>query len=117
MAEKTVKGYRFRLMIGLPVMVMCFTLAAGFLPLGFLAMTMRDVAHTSDLQAVLQNLRISVLLITLAATSLAFAIARYIVQPIEQITQEITELAAQQQLTLGTGNSSDEIQALSRIYN
>ena len=104
-------------MIGLPVMVMCFTLAAGFLPLGFLTITMREVAHTSDLKAVIQNLRISVLLITLAATSLAFAIATYIVRPIEQITRELTELAAQQQLTVTTGNSADEIQALSRIYN
>jgi two-component system sensor histidine kinase PilS (NtrC family) len=116
MAEKTAKGYRFRLMLGLPVMVMCFTLAAGFLPLGFLTVTMRDVSHTSDLLAVLPNLRISVLLITLAATSLAFAIATYIVRPIEQITQEITELAAQQQLNISSVNSSDEIQALSQIY-
>jgi len=101
-------------MIALPVMVMCFTLAAGFLPLGILTGAMKDLNAATDLAPVLQNLRIAVLFITLAATSLAIAIASYIVRPIEQITQEIAELTHH---GLSTGDTSNEIEALSRIYN
>src|SRR5213595_3825555 len=100
MTNKIAIGYRLRLMIGLPVMVMCFTLAAGFLPLGILSRTLKDVSPGVDLSAVLQNLRLSVLLITLAATSLALAIASYIVRPIERITDEIAELAEQGHISI-----------------
>jgi PAS domain S-box-containing protein len=95
-------------MLALPVMVMCFTLAAGFLPLGILSGTLKDLGKTADLQ----NLRIAVLFLTLAATSLAVAIAAYIVRPIEQITQEIAELTHH-----GAGDTSNEIEALTRIYH
>jgi PAS domain S-box-containing protein len=114
MSNKTARSYRFRLMIALPVMVMCFTLAAGFFPLGILSGTLKDINPETDVSAVLQNLRIAVLFITLAATSLAIAIASYIVRPIEQITQEIAELT---QHGMPSGDTSNEIEALSRIYS
>jgi nitrogen-specific signal transduction histidine kinase len=110
---KTARSYRFRLMIALPVMVMCFTLAAGFLPLGILNSSVKELTQPADLAPVIQNLRIAVLFITLAATSLAIAIASYIVRPIEQITQEIAELTHH---GMGSVDTSNEIEALTRIY-
>jgi nitrogen-specific signal transduction histidine kinase len=120
MPNTTARSYRFRLMIALPVMVLCFTLAAGFLPLGILSSSVNDLSKTmgpemtpviQNLRVHIQNLRIAVLFITLAATSLAVAIASYIVRPIEQITQEIAEL------THGISSGDNEIEALTRIYN
>jgi PAS domain S-box-containing protein len=101
-------------MIALPVMVMCFTLAAGFLPLGILSSALKELPNAGELTPVIVNLRIAVLFITLAATSLAVAIASYIVRPIEQITQEIAELTHH---GLPSGDTSNEIEALSRIYS
>jgi nitrogen-specific signal transduction histidine kinase len=114
--KTTARSYRFRLMIALPVMVMCFTLAAGFLPLGILSSSMKELGNNAaeEVAPVIQNLRIAVLFITLAATSLAIAIASYIVKPIEQITQEIAELTHH---GVSTGDTSNEIEALSRIYS
>src|SRR5438128_11926067 len=109
MSTKTASSYRFRLMLALPVMVMCFTLAARFLPLGILSSTLKDMGKSADLQ----NLRIALLFLTLAATSLAVAIAAYIVRRIEQITQEIAELTHH---GMTGGDTSNEIEALTRIY-
>jgi len=95
MAHRTAKAYRLRLVIGLPVMVLCFTLATGFLPIGMLRSTLKDISPSNELTGVFQNLQISVLLIALAATSLAAAIAYYIVRPIEHITEDILALAEQ----------------------
>lgn len=120
MSKRTPRGYRFRLMLGLPVMVLCFTLAAGFLSIGILKSAIHDVEIPADLASKLsgsvQNMQITVLLIALAATSLTVAIAAYIVRPIELIIRDITELAEQRDVSLLEGDTSNEIEALTRIY-
>src|SRR5580692_6393990 len=108
--------YRFRLAIGLPLFVICFTLAAGFLPLGMLdRVPLQPEVHTLIL-----NLKVGVLLITLVAAILAILISRYIIKPVETITKEIEDLS-ELHGNEGSGRvdeskMDDEIDRLSKLY-
>jgi PAS domain S-box-containing protein len=111
--------YRFRLRIGLPLVVICFTLAAGFFPLGMLDYNLTRVDRPIELRSVILNLRIAVLAITLVATTLAVLISLHIVRPVERMIKEMEDLADKPE----RGNSGeeirtgDEIDRLSRLYN
>ena len=88
--------YRFRLTIGLPLVVVCFTLAAGFLPLGMIAYSLGRVERPFDLRNLIFNLRLTVLALAVVATVLSIMMSRYIVRPIEQLSEEMEELAARE---------------------
>lgn len=107
--------YRFRLIIGLPLVVICFTLAAGFLPLGMFD----SVQLSPDLRALVLNLKLAVLVITLVAAILAIMISFYIVRPIERITKEMEEFGERRERegTLDERQMDDEIDRLSKLYN
>ena len=57
---KSTGSYRFRLTIGLPLVVACFTLAAVFLPLGMIAYSVGRVERPFDLINLIFNFRITV---------------------------------------------------------
>ena len=83
--------YKFRLVIALPLFVICFTLAAGFYPLGKLdAMPLSFEVHSAIL-----SLKVAVLFISVVAAMLAVMISRYIVKPIETIIKQMEELSVQ----------------------
>jgi two-component system sensor histidine kinase PilS (NtrC family) len=108
--------YRFRLAIGLPLFVICFTLAAGFLPLGMLdRVPLQPEVHTLIL-----NLKVGVLLITLVAAILAILISRYIIKPVETITKEIEDLSErhgnEDSGRVDESKMNDEIDRLSKLY-
>ena len=100
-------------MLGVPVVVTCFTLAAGFLPLNWIE---SRLDRPDDLRPLILNLKVAVLFITLMASSIAFAISRYIIAPVEQVIGGIRELNS------GLTNQEpqiedDEITSLSNLYN
>src|SRR5437867_13263981 len=88
--------YRFRLTIGLPLVVICFTLAAGFLPLGLMDYNIRHIDRPYDLSGTIFPLKVAVLGIAAVAAVLSILMARYIVRPIEKLTQEMERMAAEQ---------------------
>ncbi len=107
--------YRFRLIVGLPLVVICFTLAAGFLPLG-----MFDYVDLSpELRALVLNLKLAVLVITIVAATLTIMISKYIVNPIERIINEMEDLGARQdpEHPREEVRVDDEIDRLSKLYN
>ncbi len=86
MTEKRMNSgqrYRFRLLIGLPLVVICFTLAAGLFPLGMIDYNLPRIERAYDLRSLVLDLRIAVLAITLVATTLVIMISIYIVRPVE----------------------------------
>src|SRR5437879_1835149 len=113
--------YRFRLTIGLPLVVVCFTLAAGFLPLGMIAYSIGRVERPYDLRNLIFNLRLAVLALAIVATVLAVMVSRYIVRPIEKVIEEMEGVAARKR---GESNgdrqeirqTNDEIDRLSKLY-
>ena len=113
--------YRFRLTIGLPLVVVCFTLAAGFLPLGMIAYSLGRVERPFDLRNLIFNLRITVLAIAAVAAVLSVMMSRYIVRPIEKIIQGMEEMAAGKRNESNGGRqenrqTNDEIDRLSKLY-
>src|SRR5437016_4719089 len=113
--------YRFRLTIGLPLVVICFTLAAGFLPLGLIDYDIRHIGRIYDLEGSIFSLKIAVLGITVVAGVLSILMSKYIVRPIERMSQEIEKLAAAQGKPIGgdpvqDGRTDDEIDRLSKAY-
>ncbi len=111
--------YRFRLIIGLPLVVICFTLAAGFFPLGMLDY----VQLTPDLRSLVLNLKLAVLLIALVAAAVSVMMTTYIVRPVERIINEIEELPGRRDRDNESDDRSedrrmdDEIDGLSKLYN
>ena len=112
----TKSRYRFRLILGLPVVVACFTLAAGFLPLNILDSQIALVEGGEELAPLLINLKVAALFIALVASGIAFAISRYIIAPVEEIIGGMRELspnASSQDAQM----ANDEISSLSNLYN
>jgi PAS domain S-box-containing protein len=110
--------YRFRLTIGLPLVVICFTLAAGFLPIGMLDYSLSRVDRPIDLRPLILDLRIAVLLISLVASVLAVLISRHIVRPVERIIAEMEGFSGPPEREGSTDKSTDdEIDKLSKLYN
>src|SRR6266852_3882291 len=60
------KKYRFRLVIGLPLVVICFTVAAGSFPNGMIDYNLTRVERPFDLKPLLLSLKITVLALTTA---------------------------------------------------
>jgi PAS domain S-box-containing protein len=112
--------YRFRLTIGLPLVVICFTLAAGFLPLGLIDYHLGKVERIFDLRNLVFHLKIAVLGLALLAAILSIMMSRYIVRPIESLIHEIEELAAQRKEPDDNHQeiqrTDDEIDRLSKLY-
>src|SRR3989442_13597852 len=111
--------YRFRLRIGLPLVVICFTLAAGLFPLGMLDYNLTRVDRPIELRSVILNLRVAVLAITFVATTLAVLISLHILRPVERIIKEMEDLAEKPgpEDNDDYGGKGDEIDRLSRLYN
>src|SRR5438105_11133357 len=86
--------YRFRLTIGLPLVIICFTLAAGFLPLGMIDYNLGRVERPFELRNLIFDLRIAVLGIAVVAGVLSVMMSTYIVRPIENLMNEMEALAA-----------------------
>ena len=108
--------YRFRLMLGIPLVVICFTLAAGFLPLGMIESTLGRYERPIDLKPLLTDLKLVALVIAFVAAGIALAIARYILEPVEQMIGGMRELRpASESGELQTDD--DEITSLSNLYN
>ena len=103
-------------MLGIPLVVACFTLAAGFLPIGMIEAGIVRIDSPDDLRPLIMTLKVAVLLIALVASATALAISRYIVGPLEQMIGEIRDLrqdpASEDVLT-----ADDEITSLSNLYN
>ena len=116
------KKYRFRLVIGLPLVVICFTVAAGYFPIGMIDYYLTRVERPFELKPLLLSLKITVLVITLVATALAIMISMYIVRPVERIIQEMESLAGESENKGSNGDdqkepqTDDEIDRLSRLY-
>src|SRR5579883_1753602 len=105
--------YRFRIIIGLPLFVICFMLAAGFLPLGVLD----NARLTPEIHSEILTLKIAVLLITLAGTALAVMISRYITKPVEAIIREMEEISGRRDRDeAGEPRTDDEIDRLAKLY-
>src|SRR5947209_12819694 len=113
--------YRLRLTVGLPLVVVCFTLAAGFLPLGMIAYSLGRVERPFDLRNLILNLRVTVLVIAIVATVLSVMVSRYIVGPIEKLIEEMEAVAARNRNESNgdrqeNRQTNDEIDRLSRLY-
>src|SRR5437879_1608601 len=114
--------YRFRLTIGLPLVVICFTLAAGFLPLGMIENSIAHLDRVFDLRNELFPLKIAVLAITAVAAVLSIMMSKYIVGPIERLSQQMEQLGpAETKEESGSGGepkdrTNDEIDRLSKLY-
>lgn len=111
--------YRFRLMVAIPLIVACFTLAAGFFPLNIIEYNI-GTGRVVDMPSLLRNLKVAVLLICLAAVGLAIMISRYIIRPVERMIGGMREIS----LELSSGEDSntddtadDEITSLANLYN
>ncbi len=110
--------YRFRLTIGLPLVVICFTLAAGFLPIGLFDYNLSRVERPIELRPLILDLRLAVLLISLVAAALAILISRHIVQPVERMIAEMEGFTGASERQPSTGpTTGDEIDKLSKVYN
>jgi hypothetical protein len=72
-------------MLGIPLVVACFTLAAGFLPIGMIEAGLRRTGDLANMRPLINDLKIAVLLIAFVASATALAISRYIVGPLEQM--------------------------------
>ena len=103
-------------MLGIPLVVACFTLAAGFLPIGMIETGLVRIDGADSLKPMIINLKIAVLLIALVASATALAISRYIVGPLEQMIGEIRELR-QDPASDDEQTADDEITSLSNLYN
>src|SRR5579862_2535991 len=112
--------YRFRLTIALPLVVVCFTLAAGFLPLGMIDYSIAHVERVFEVRNLVFHLKLVELGIAAAAAILSIMMSNYIVRPIEKLTKEIENLGPvnQQSGKAGeaAGRTDDEIDRLSRLY-
>src|SRR5690242_20275400 len=95
-------SYRFRLTIGLPLVVICFTLAAGFLPLDSMDYSLRHMERAYDLAGSIFPLKLAVLGIAAVAGVLSILMAKYIVRPIENMTGEMERLASAQGRPIGS---------------
>lgn len=110
--------YRFRLLVGLPLVVICFTLAAGFLPLGMFDFRLSQVERPSELKSLVLNLKIAVLAITFVATTLAVLISLHIVRPVERIIREMEDISEEHgDNGIANRQVGDEIDRLSKLYN
>jgi PAS domain S-box-containing protein len=111
--------YRFRLTIGLPLVVVCFTLAAGFLPLGMIDYSITHVVRVFEVRNLVFHLKIVELGLAAVAAILSVMMSKYIVRPIEKLTQEMEELGPVRQNSGNAGAESqtdDEIDRLSKLY-
>src|SRR6267142_2668035 len=114
---KSGQKYRFRLRIGLPLVVICFTLAAGLFPLGMLDYNLTRVDRPIELRSVIVDLRVAVLAITVVATTLAVLISLHILRPVERMIKEMEDLADKPGGEDNGEGTGDEIDRLSRLYN
>ena len=112
----TKSKYRFRLILAIPIVVACFTLAAGFLPLNLIESEIASLRGGEELAPLLVNLKIVALFIALIASGLAFAISRYIIAPVEEIIGGMRELNPNVS-SQDTRMDDDEITSLSNLYN
>jgi PAS domain S-box-containing protein len=113
--------YRFRLTIGLPLVAICFTLAAGFLPLGLIDYNLGRVERPFDLRNLIFDLKIAVLGISIVAAVLSVMMSSYIVRPIERLMNEMEAIGASKRDGSGSdqpgdGKTDDEIDRLSKLY-
>src|SRR5579883_2964765 len=112
--------YRFRLTIALPLVVVCFTLAAGFLPLGMIDYSIAHVDRIFEVRDLVFRLKLVELVIAAAAAALSIMISNYIVRPIERLTTEIEKLGPVTEQSAGAqepeGRTDDEIDRLSKLY-
>lgn len=105
--------YRFRLIVGLPLFVICFMLAAGLLPLGMLS----SGQLTPEIRSQIVDMKLAVLLITLVATTLAIMISRYITKPVEAIIREMEEIGGRPgRDEANEPRTDDEIDRLAKVY-
>jgi PAS domain S-box-containing protein len=109
--------YRFRLVLALPLVVVCFTLAAGFLPLGMFDVNLSRVKSINELRPVILNLKIVVLFITILAAAVAIGISLYIVRPLERMIGQMLEMADANDQHLPEKRTNDEIDRLAQLYN
>ncbi len=115
---RTSKGkYRFRLVLALPLVVVCFTLAAGFLPLGMFDVNLARTKSLEELRSLILNLKIVVLIITVMAACIAVSIALYIVRPLERMIGEMSEVAGTANDETNERQTNDEIDRLAQLYN
>jgi len=117
MARTSKAKYRFRLVLALPLVVLCFTLAAGFLPVGMFDVNLERAKSPEDLRTLILNLKIVVLLIAIAAASIAVSIALYIVRPLERMIGELSDVAGPGHNENNELRTNDEIDRLARLYN
>src|SRR5436190_6698816 len=117
MARTSKAQYRFRLVLALPLVVLCFTLAAGFLPVGMFDVNLARAKSSEDLRTLILNLKIVVLLIAIAAASIAVSIALYIVRPLERMIGELSDVAGPGHNENNELWTNDEIYRLARLYN
>jgi PAS domain S-box-containing protein len=113
--------YRFRLTIGLPLVVICFTLAAGFLPLGMIDYNIGRVERPFELKNLVFDLRVAELAIAIVAAVLSVMMSSYIVRPIEKLIQEMEEMAGHKRNDSNedsqqNATTNDEIDRLSKLY-
>ncbi len=99
--------------------MICFTLAAGMLPLGMFDYSLSRVDRPIELRSLILNLRIAVLVISLVATAIAVLISFYIVRPVERIIKEMEEFIERPSRDNITEDRqmNDEIDRLSKLYN
>src|SRR5438132_3467073 len=115
---RTSKGtYRFRLVLALPLVVVCFTLAAGFLPLGMFDVNVARAKSPDELRSLILNLKIVVLAITIIAAWIAVSISLYIVRPLERMIGEMSEVAGPGNNQSNERRTNDEIDRLAQLYN
>ena len=112
----TKSRYRFRLTLGIPLVVICFTLAAGFFPLGMIESTLGRYERPIDLKPFLTDLKVVALLIAFVATGIAVAISRHILEPVEQMIGGLRELRPDSE-SGELQTADDEITSLSNLYN
>jgi PAS domain S-box-containing protein len=99
--------YRFRLKFALPIVVACFTLAAGLLPLGMIE---------SEIRSQVGSLRMVVVLMAFAATALTVAITSYILEPVQRIIRELRTLSEERHVGAAASEDQNEIETLSSLY-
>jgi two-component system, sporulation sensor kinase E len=113
--------YRFRLTIGIPLVVICFTLAAGFLPLGMIDNSIAHLDRIFDLRELVFRLKIAVLVLAAVATAISIMMSKYIVRPIEKLVNEMEEMGIKTKPETEAGGpqenrTDDEIDRLSKLY-
>lgn len=110
--------YNFRLLVGLPIVVICFTLAAGLFPLGFIQSNSSSGIQLNP-RFSLTDMRLIVVLVSALASVLAVMISLYIVRPVEDVIRGMEDLARRHGQTEANGGleTANEIDRLSKLYS